>query len=72
MLGGPSLAAEEGQSTVAQDRMSEQFSYLREEMVLFGLRPNAASYAAMCEGYIKLGAADQVREVLSVLGCWGT
>jgi hypothetical protein len=26
---------------------------------VYGLRPNAGAYAAMCEGYIKLGALDE-------------
>lgn len=51
-------------------KLESQFVRLREEMLLYGLRPNAATHAAMCEGYIKLGDVDSALGSLQVGVVW--
>ncbi|KAF5832974.1 hypothetical protein DUNSADRAFT_10961 [Dunaliella salina] len=48
----------EGDTQSMAESLEEQFGRLREEMLVYGFRPNAVTYATMCEGYIKLRDID--------------
>jgi len=48
----------EGDTQSMAESLEVQFGRLREEMLVYGFRPNAVTYATMCEGYIKLRDID--------------
>lgn len=61
-----SASGPEDEGAAAAKSLVDQFNKLREEALLYGLRPNAESYAAMCAGYIKLRASDEALGMFQV------